>query len=109
MMLKHPSPRDWNQARIESLFEDGDGSGLPRAERPFRDYLHRTPAAPMSGATRVLLWAAGVIVVALLALAFWRALSRPPAKPRVGPRPSLSRTAPLAIQISLTPQRPTAV
>lgn len=93
-MLKHPSPRDWNRARIDSLFEDGDGSLAPRAERPFRDYLHRTPAAPMSGATRVLLWAASLIVVSLLAFTIWRTLSRPPARPRVGPRPSVSRKVP---------------
>lgn len=96
-MLKHPSPRDWNRARLDSLFEDGDGRPSPRIERPFRDYLHRTPAAPMSPATRVLLGFAGLVVLLLLGIAIWRTLSQPQDKPRTAPRPrfSLSREAPL--------------
>ncbi len=45
--------------------------------KPFAEYLRETPAAPLPAWLTAALWAIGVVVVLLLAAAFWRLQSRP--------------------------------
>src|SRR4051812_22440445 len=48
----------------------------------FETYLKTTPAAPLSGLARGILWAVGVLVVLLLVAALWNGWSTRPARAR---------------------------
>lgn len=70
------------KARKAQLFEaDERPPEAPSGpNRPFREYLRDTPAAPLPTWAKASLWAAGLIVAALLVLALARMnRPRPPA------------------------------
>jgi hypothetical protein len=48
--------------------------------RPFRDYLQETPAAPLPGFIRVILWALAILVALLFTGSLWK-LQRGPVRP----------------------------
>lgn len=82
------------RARKELLFEEDDlpARGPAAAPtRPFPDYLRTTPAAPLSGVTRAMLWGAGLLVVVLFVASIFKggASKAPrgkPAAPQAGAR-----------------------
>src|SRR5689334_2158571 len=75
--LRDTTPDRLAQAR-EELFEDlgpaGPGADGPR--KPFADYVRETPAEPLSGGVKALLWAAAIVVALILVAAL-----------TLGPRP----------------------
>jgi hypothetical protein len=80
------------RARKQLLFEDDEprrsGPDLePRTSKSFSEYLRTTPAAPLSGGARAVLWGTGLIVV-LLFIASLLKRGREPASP---PRPGEAR------------------
>jgi hypothetical protein len=67
------------KARKDLLFDDEDAPLLAAEEaliatrsKPFGEYLRSTPATPLSGGTRAMLYTAGVVVLALLGAALLR-------------------------------------
>jgi hypothetical protein len=71
-MAREQPPREQEQsirARKQLLFEN-DAAVQPVVERkerkPFAVHLRETPAAPLSGGAKALLWGAGAIVMLLL-------------------------------------------
>lgn len=81
------------KARKVQLFDDGKSEEVIEVRRPFSYYVNRTPAAPLSPATKASLVAAGVLVVLLLLAALFIG-------PHHRPRRRLS---------VLTPSRPLAL
>ncbi len=72
-------PREEDQSirdRKRQLY-GGDEEALAPSElggrKTFADYVHETPAAPLSNGVKAILWVTGVIVVLLLAVALLRA------------------------------------
>lgn len=65
-------PREQEQsirARKKLLFDEEEGApgqGRRGATKPFSEYLRTTPPAPLSTATKAMLWGIGVVVVVLL-------------------------------------------
>lgn len=65
-------PREQEQsirARKKLLFdeeEEGPGQARRAVTKPFAEYLRTTPPAPLSTATKAMLWSIGVVVVLLL-------------------------------------------
>jgi hypothetical protein len=62
---------------------DVDAPLVPEgSSRPFKEFLRDTPAAPLAGGVKAMLWAVGVVVVLLLAAALFKGLGGPkrPAK-----------------------------
>jgi hypothetical protein len=51
------------------------------ATKPFKVYLHETPAQPLSLGFKALIWVLGVIVGVLFLLALWRIAHRHQARP----------------------------
>jgi hypothetical protein len=71
--------------REQELFvEPQESQSAPPSVKPFAIYLRETPAEPISSQVKAILWAVGVTVLILLALALWRAQrsSRRRPKPR---------------------------
>lgn len=74
----------------ELFFEHHDSEGR-KPLKPFSDYVKETPAAPISTAVKVILWALGVLVALLLLAALWRtqrARELPPPKSGAAARES---------------------
>ncbi|HEV3165313.1 MAG TPA: hypothetical protein VGZ22_14900 [Isosphaeraceae bacterium] len=56
-----------SELRSNPLFDTDEWPVFATAARkPFKFYLRQTPAAPLSSATKLLLWAAGAMVAAVL-------------------------------------------
>jgi hypothetical protein len=72
------------KARKNELFEEEVPVFL-NSSRPFRDFLRETPAEPLSGAAKAMLWAAGVIVAVLLVAALDRSFH---SSSKAGARPT---------------------
>jgi hypothetical protein len=70
--------------RKQLLFEEDERPAGPPVEaaptKPFVEYLRTTPAAPLSGLAKVLIWTAGVLVVLLFVASLIKGANRP-AKP----------------------------
>jgi len=86
---KHETQEQSIKARKNELFEDDAPAAPTGSGRPFADFLKETPAAPLAGGVKAALWAAGVLVVVLLAAALFRAANRS----KAGPRPSARSAA----------------
>jgi hypothetical protein len=50
--------------------------------KPFAVYLRETPATPLSGGVKALLWIVGILVLLLFVAAIWRVQRRPRTRPR---------------------------
>jgi hypothetical protein len=61
-----------SRALVDELFE-ADAPDNAWRSIPFSVYLRQTPATPLSGLTKSLLWAAGALVVVVLVAAIARA------------------------------------
>lgn len=77
-MNPKPPPREQEQsirARKEQLYEEDEApiSTEGKATKPFETYLREVPAAPLSAATKAILWAVGAVVVLLLIVTLLRA------------------------------------
>jgi hypothetical protein len=59
-----------NEIWVNGLFEKDEWphAGAPPARKPLRFYLRSTPADPLSPGVKLVLWAAGFVVAALLVL-----------------------------------------
>ncbi len=64
------------KARSHELFVDDTPVAADRATKPFRVYLHETPAQPLSPAVTALFWVLGIIVALLFVAAIWRVAHR---------------------------------
>ena len=95
-MAQKPPPREQEQqirARKTLLYEADEGELPPTPVvpiKPFAEHLRDTPAFPLSGGTKAILWALGVVVALLLVAALARS-ARPRAQP--GARPKAARVA----------------
>ena len=78
-MNPKPPPREEEQsirARKAEMFERTESpkpTGPTSPTKPFAVYLRETPATPLSGMTKAILWAVGALVVLLLIVGFLRA------------------------------------
>jgi hypothetical protein len=79
--------------RKQLLFEEDEAPTRPALEpepvKPFPEYLRTTPAAPLSGLARAILWGAGLLVVLLFVAALVKMGNRP-AKPTPTRAPAAS-------------------
>lgn len=73
-----------------------------RDRKPFKFYLRKTPATPLSAGTKAVLWAAGAVVAALLLVVLMRA-------GRSSPPRSAARSAAAVRPLAEPPARPVAV
>jgi hypothetical protein len=80
------------KARKNELFEE-EAPVFLNSSRPFRDFLRETPAEPLSGAAKAMLWVAGVIVAVLLVAALSKSFH---SSSKAGPRP-VKKVAQVAI------------
>jgi hypothetical protein len=82
--------------RKQLLFEEDDLPSrpidAPEPVRPFNEYLRTTPAAPLSGLAKALLWGVGVVVVLLLVAALFKTGNRSAKAPP--PRGAAARVVP---------------
>ncbi len=62
------------KARKNQLFDDHAPAPDLGSSKPFKDFLRDTPAAPLSGGTKAVLWTAGVLVALLLVAALMKGL-----------------------------------
>ncbi len=82
------APQDRSQeqsirARKHQLFEADERPGEATGPRTsFRECLQSTPAAPLSGSTKAMLWAVGTVVILLLAAALYKSSHKKPRAPR---------------------------
>lgn len=75
MAPRKPPAREQEQSirdRKATLFEEAEPEGPTVARRPFAEHLRTTPPAPLPRSIRTLLWAVGLVVVALLVIALVR-------------------------------------
>lgn len=78
------------RARKQLLFEEEeltprhDAASDHGPRKSFSEYLRATPAAPLSGSTRAMLWGAGLIVVLLFIASLVKRGSPPPNQGRGG-------------------------
>ena len=76
--------------REQELFvEPSDPSAPPTSVKPFAIYLRETPANPLSTEVKAILWAIGLVVLLLFALAIWRSQR----SHRSRPKPQASEAA----------------
>jgi hypothetical protein len=86
MAPKHHETQEQSiKARKHQLFEADTPAAASSSSRPFHEFLRTTPAAPLSGLTRTLLWIAAAVVVLVLIAALLKTFHHP------GPTPG--RTA----------------
>ena len=67
------------KAKKQQLFE-ADLPAVTGPRKPFAEYVRATPAAPLAGWVKALLWGAGAVVVLILLYALVRG-PRPRARP----------------------------
>ena len=80
--------------REQELFvEPSEPSAPPTSVKPFAIYLRETPANPLSTEVKAILWAIGLVVLLLFAVAIWRAQR----SPRSRPKPRTSQAAATAM------------
>jgi hypothetical protein len=75
-------PREQEQSikdRKKLIYDDDPKPISATVGKPFALYLRETPAEPLSGLMKAALWAAGVVVILLLAGALWKT-TQPKAK-----------------------------
>jgi hypothetical protein len=61
--------------------------------RPFVEYLRETPAEPLAGTTKIMLWMTGAIVGLLFLAAIWRVTQRHGPRSRVPAATPAAKTA----------------
>ena len=83
------------KARSHELFVKSGPDLDTRSVKPFPVYLRETPAIPISGAVKALLWIVAIVVALLFIAAVWRLIvrhgtqrQRAPARPRAAPASS---------------------
>jgi hypothetical protein len=80
------------KARAHELFVGSEPAGVAPPVKPFPVYLRETPAVPISGTIKAVLWMVGIIVALLFIAAVWRLMvrqggrQRPPAAARSAAR-----------------------
>ncbi len=77
------------KSRSHEVFAKAEPEVRGRSTKPFPVYLRETPASPMSGVVRAMLWAAAIVVALLFLAAVWKLMIRHGPKP-VAPGPSVS-------------------
>jgi hypothetical protein len=75
------------KARAHELFVGSEPAGVAPPVKPFPVYLRETPAVPISGTIKAVLWMVAIIVALLFIAAVWRLMvrqgrQRPPAPAR---------------------------
>ena len=104
MADKHHETQEQSiKARKHQLFEPDAPAGEIGSGRSFKDFVRTTPATPMSGLTRTALWAAGVLVAAVLVAALFKTFHHPP---QAAPRPARKATAAYRPSVDLAFSRP---
>lgn len=90
MVDKHHETQEQSiKARKHQLFE-ADAPTVFSSGRPFKAFLRETPAAPLSGLTKAMLWAAGVVVTLVLIAALAKTFQR---HSQGGPKPAAKKPA----------------
>jgi hypothetical protein len=79
------------KARSHELFVESQPVEVAPPVKPFPVYLRETPAVPISGTIKAVLWMVGIIVALLFIAAVWRLMirhgsARPPARAGVAAR-----------------------
>jgi hypothetical protein len=64
------------KARARELFVESEPASAARPVKPFPVYLRETPAVPISGTIKAVLWMVGIIVALLFIAAVWRLMVR---------------------------------
>jgi hypothetical protein len=87
MADKHQETQEQSiKARKHQLFDDDTSEFAVKGPRkPFEAFLKETPAEPLSGTAKAILWAAGMVVILLLVAALLKGLR---GHPKAGPRPT---------------------
>jgi hypothetical protein len=78
------------KARAHELYVESPRTETHKSVKPFPVVLRETPAVPLSGLTKTLLWIAGIIVALMFLAALWRVSIRH------GPRQQTRAAAPTA-------------
>jgi hypothetical protein len=81
------------KARAREVYEDEPARETRKLVRPFPVVLRETPAEPLSGATKAVLWIVGAIVAVLFIAAIWRVTTRHGPKPQTRPAPRAAKTS----------------
>ena len=63
--------------RKKQLYDVDAAPVVEGSTRPFKEFLRDTPAAPLAGGVKAMLWAVGVVVAFLLAAALFKGLGGP--------------------------------
>lgn len=79
------------KARKQQLFESDEPAAPTGSSKPFAEFLRETPADPIPGWLKAVLWAAGAVVALMLVLALMR-VGRPKT-PKSSPRAELDPPA----------------
>jgi hypothetical protein len=76
MADKHQETQEQSiKARKHQLFDDDTSEFAVKGPRkPFATFLKETPADPLSGTAKAILWAAGAVVILLLVAALFKGL-----------------------------------
>jgi hypothetical protein len=83
------------KSRAHEVFARANPEDRPRPTKPFPVYLRETPAYPMSGIVRAMLWIAAIIVGLLFLASVWKlTVRRGPKGVAPSPRVSLNQSAP---------------
>ena len=77
------------KARKQQLFEADEPAPSAGSTKPFSEFLRETPADPMPGWLKAVLWSAGAVVALMLVLALLRVGRPRPTKAR--PQADLGR------------------
>jgi hypothetical protein len=78
MADKHHETQEQSiKARKHQLFE-ADAPVEVGSGRPFKEFVRTTPATPLSGLIKAVLWTAGVVVVLVLVGALFKTFHHPP-------------------------------
>jgi hypothetical protein len=70
------------KAREHEVFAKPLRAGASKKVKPFVVYLRETPAEPLAGTTKIMLWMTGAIVGLLFLAAIWRVAQRHNPPPR---------------------------
>jgi hypothetical protein len=99
------------KARSHELFVESQPVEVAPPVKPFPVYLRETPAVPISGTIKAVLWMVGIIVVLLFIAAVWRLMirhgsARPPARARVAARTGAFQPLLRSFSLGIRPPHP---
>ena len=104
MADKHHETQEQSiKARKHQLFEADAPAVEVGSGRSFKDFVRTTPATPLSGLTKAVLWVAGVIVALFLVAALLKTFHHPP---QAAPRPARKASAAYRPSVDLALSRP---